>query len=119
MDTIFVRRLRLPVRVGVSEEERARPQNVLLDLDLVRDLRRAGRTDDLGETVDYGAVTSGVADLLRETEVLLLERLAQLVAEFLLAQVGVVEVTVSVSKEAPPIEEQADAVGVRIVRDEG
>ena len=119
MDSIFVRQLRLPVRVGVTEEERARPQIVLLDLELEVDLREAGDTDDLSATVDYGAITSGVAALLEETQVLLLERLAQKVAGFLLNQQGVVNVTVSVAKEAPPIQEEAGAVGVTIVRAKG
>jgi dihydroneopterin aldolase len=119
MDSIFVRRLRLPVRIGVTPEERARPQFVLLDLDLQRDLSRAGGSDDLAETADYGAITSGVSALLGGMEVLLLERLAQLVAEFLLAQDGVVEVTVSVAKETPPIMEETSGVGVRIVRTKG
>jgi FolB domain-containing protein len=119
MDSIFVRRLRLPVRVGVTEEERSRPQFVLLDLDLRRDLARAGASDDLAETVDYGAITSGVASLLEGTEVSLLERLAQVVAEFLLALDGVLEVTVNVAKEAPPIREETSSVGVRIVRTKG
>jgi FolB domain-containing protein len=119
MDSIFVRQLRLPVRVGVTREERARAQFVFLDLELSRDLARAGATDDLAETFDYGAITSGVAKLLERTEVLLLERLAQTVAEFLLAEDGVLGVTVSVAKEAPPIEEQTSAVGVRIVRTKG
>ena len=119
MDSIFVRQLRLPVRVGVTDEERARPQIVLLDLELSRDLAPAGRSDDLDETVDYGAITSGVARLLEGLEVLLLERLAQEVAEFLLNQTGVVNVTVSVAKETPPIEEEAAAVGVTIVRTRG
>ena len=118
-DSIFVRRLRLPVRVGVTEEERARPQFVLLDLELRRDLAAAGETDNLNETVDYGAITSGVAALLQGTEVLLLERLAQEIAGFLLNQPGVVDVTVSVAKEDPPIEEEAAAVGVTIVRTRG
>ena len=115
-DSIFVRHLRLPVRVGVTEEERATPQYVLLDLELTRDLRAAGETDDLEQTVDYGGITSGVAALLEATEVSLLERLAQKVAEFLLNQTGVSNVTVSVAKEEPPILEEAGAVGVTIVR---
>jgi FolB domain-containing protein len=119
MDSIFVRQLRLPVRVGVTAEERARPQFVLLDLDLHVDLGPAGGSDDLSETLDYGAVTSGVATLVEGMEVLLLERLAQAVAEFLLAQDGVAEVTVSVAKETPPIMEETSGVGVRIVRTKG
>jgi dihydroneopterin aldolase len=116
LDSIFVRQLRLPVRVGVSKEERSRPQFVLLDLEVGRDLTRAGQTDDLSETIDYGAITGGLATLLEDTEVLLLERLAHEVAEFLLNQEGVVTVTVSVAKEVPPIEEETAAVGVTIVR---
>ena len=119
LDSIFVRRLRLPIRVGVTAAERARLQFVLLDLDLRVDLGRAGVSDDLSETLDYGAVTSGVAALLEGMEVQLLERLAQAVAEFLLAQDGVVEVTVSVAKETPPIMEETSGVGVRIVRTRG
>jgi 7,8-dihydroneopterin aldolase/epimerase/oxygenase len=118
-DSIFIRQLRLPVRVGVTEEERANPQYVLLDLELSRDLRAAGESDELAQTVDYGALTGGVAALLADTEVLLLERLAQKIAEFLLNQPGVSNVTVSVAKEDPPIEEEAGAVGVTIVRTKG
>ncbi|MGH2756120.1 MAG: dihydroneopterin aldolase [Actinomycetota bacterium] len=116
MDAIFATGLRLSCRVGVTEEERARPQFVLVDLEMRRDLGVAGTTDELAATVDYGAITSGVRALLERTEVLLLERLAQLIADLLLSHSGVVGVTVSVAKESPPIEEEATAVGVRIVR---
>ncbi len=55
-DRIELRGLRALGTHGVLPEEQERPQPFEVDLDLEVDLRRAGRSDDLADTVDYGAV---------------------------------------------------------------
>ena len=57
-------------RCGVTDEERALPQALRLDLQY---RYRAGEGDDIGETVDYGAVLREVAELLEREEFWLLE----------------------------------------------
>lgn len=115
-DRIAIRRLRVPTTIGVGERERAEPQTVVLNLEIETDTARAGATDDLGDTVDYHRAVRLVADLVRSGETKLLERLAERVAAALLELEGVTGVVVEVGKEPPPVEEDVDAVSVRITR---
>lgn len=115
-DSIVFKGLRAQSRIGVTPEERAEPQGLIIDLQLDMDLRPAGASDDLADTVDYSAVTQEVVALAGDSEVLLLERLAQLIADRLLADKRLTGVTVVVGKEAPPIPEEVEGVTVRIVR---
>ena len=98
MDRIVVPELRLQARVGVGEEERARPQGVLLALELHLDLSRAGASDDLADTVDYEAVCELAQQVVRSKTFLLIEAMAQAVATALLERFTVTEVRVRVRK---------------------
>ena len=60
-DRIELRGLRVLGAHGALPEERQRAQPFEVDLDLELDLRPAGRSDRLADTVDYGAVTEAVA----------------------------------------------------------
>ena len=53
-DTILLQGMRLEGRHGATDEERALPQLLEVDLVVEADLRAAGRSDDLADTVDYG-----------------------------------------------------------------
>jgi FolB domain-containing protein len=115
-DRIAITRLRVPTRIGVGERERAEPQTVVLNLEIKTDTARAGASDDLEDAVDYHRAIRLVSELLRSGEVKLLEHLAERVAAALLGLEGVTGVIVEVGKEPPPVEEEVDAVSVRITR---
>lgn len=115
-DTVHVRGLVLPTRVGVTDEERRREQDVVIDLCMNGDLRRAGESDDLADTVDYSSVTSKVAELVQRGEFRLLEHLAARVAGLLLQMDGIDRVTVEVGKRHPPVPETVSEITVRIER---
>src|SRR5690606_20537256 len=55
-DVIELRGLRLAGIVGVLPHEQAQAQPLELDLDISLDLAPAGASDDLADTVDYGAL---------------------------------------------------------------
>ena len=82
------------------------------------DLAAAGASDDLADTVDYGAALRGRRDAsATDGRFLLLEALAERVAEALLAADGRIEaVTVAVRKLEPPVAQQLATSGVRITR---
>lgn len=117
MDTIAITDLRVPVRVGVSDAERERVQPVVVAIEIGADLARAGGSDDLGDTVDYGAVASAVASALRDRPARLLEHLAERAVRAAGAFPGVLRVAVEVAKEQPPLTEDVSSVAVRIERE--
>jgi dihydroneopterin aldolase len=116
-DRIELRGLRLVGIVGVLPEERTRAQPLEVDLDLHLDVSAAGRSDALGDTVDYGAVCELVAEVVDALHPQLLERLCEVLAERMLAADDRIDVVdVSVRKLRPPVPHQLASSGVRVRR---
>lgn len=116
-DRIELRGLRLSGIVGVLPHEQAQAQPLELDLDVGLDLAAPGASDDLADTVDYGALCSVADEAVRSTAYALLEALAEHVAGALLdADVRIRWITVTVRKLRPPVAQQLSTSGVRITR---
>ena len=82
MDRILISGLRELGVHGVLPEEQVRPQPFEVDVELLVDLAAAGASDDLDDTVDYGAVVrGGEPGRRRRSTTSLLERLAARIAE--------------------------------------
>ena len=101
---------------GFLPEERSRRQPFEIDVDVFVDLSRAGTTDALDDTVDYGALCQRIDDLALDEQYSLLERFATRVAEVVLATPLVVAVTVNVRKMRPPVPQHLSTSGVCIHR---
>lgn len=102
---------------GALPEEKDRAQPFEVDLDLVADLATAGRTDALGDTVDYGAVAATVARVVGEERHRLLERLATRIADDVLnVDPLITSVTVTVRKLRPPVPVDLASAAVRVTR---
>ena len=116
-DRIELRGLRLPARVGVLPIEREQDQPLEIDLDVVVDLGPAGASDDLADTVHYGAVCDAVAEAVGGGHVALLERLAEVVAQAVLGvDPRIVAVDLAVRKLRPPVPHDLATSGVHVVR---
>lgn len=115
-DRIEVRGLELLVYCGVLPEEQSRKQPFLFDLDLYMDLSRAGDSDDLAHTADYGHLVDVLASKLDVERFALLERMTARVAELVFDNSAVDAVTVTARKLRPPVAAHVDTTGVRIHR---
>jgi dihydroneopterin aldolase len=116
-DRIEVRGLRVMGVHGVLPREREAAQPFSLDLDVWLEVTDAAHSDDLADTVDYGALVARAAALVEQRSFSLLERLAGVVADDLLAADGRIDgVEVTVRKLRPPLPARLDSVGVRAVR---
>ena len=115
-DIIELRDLRVSAFCGVLPEETTRRQPFAFDLDVHIDLTAAAVSDDLADTVDYGALCGLVAGIAAAERFSLLERFADRVAEAVLAVDRVEAVTVVVHKLRPPVAEALGTSGVRIHR---
>lgn len=97
-DQIHIEDLEVCYCVGVPEEERARPQRLLLSLTLFHDFQAAAATDDIRQTVDYYALTRRLLRLGEGRSWRLIETLAVDIAELVLREYRPAAVEVEVKK---------------------
>ena len=114
MDSLILEGLEVPCRVGCTDPERATPQSLRVAIELFcPSLREAGVADDLEKTVDY-RLAYDLIDAVQDREFLLIERVAEVMAEVALRNPLVDHVRVSVRKR-PPVQ-GLEWAGVRITR---
>jgi dihydroneopterin aldolase len=112
---VELRGLQVDALVGVLPHELQVPQPIEVDVDVHVDITRAAATDDLADAVDYGAVCDAAVAVLTAGHVGLLERLAHLVAEAVLAvDARISETEVVVRKLEPPVPHRLATSGVRV-----
>ena len=113
-DRIFIRDLQIRCIIGVDEYERQERQTVVAHITLQLDLREAGRTDALTDSVDYSALKKQVLHVAESSQYRLIEALAQRIADECLRRERIECVEVVVEK--PGALRFARTVGVQIVR---
>ncbi len=101
---------------GVFDHEKRDGQTFSVDVVLGVDTRPAAASDDLADTVDYGAVAAAVVAEIEGPSLDLVETLAQRVADACLSFDGVHAVEVSVHKPEAPVGVPFSDVIVTIVR---
>lgn len=115
-DRIELRGLRVLAFCGILPEEVERRQPFEIDVDVEMDLRAAGSSDDLSNTIDYGGLVAQIAQLADDVRYGLLERFASDVAETVLGHDNATATTVSVRKLRPPVPQDLTSSGVTIRR---
>lgn len=98
MDIIYIKDLQLATLIGVYPEERKKRQTITLNIKIYCDLRKAGKSDNLNDTIDYKNIEDRIADTILNNEYFLIERVAELAAEICLETEGVNKVNVKVEK---------------------
>ncbi len=88
---------------GVNPAEKELGQRFVVDMDIFTDLTKAGRTDDLGDTVDYSEVYRTVRDVVEGPSRNLLESVAAAIAERVLAAHDIEAVRVRLMKPEVPM----------------
>ena len=114
MDKILIRELRIETTIGVYPWERLVKQLLLLDLDLAWDITPAAADDNLALALDYKNVCDSVIAMVQRTEFLLIETLAEHVAQFILREFSVPWLRLVVYK--PGAVPSARTLGVEIER---
>lgn len=117
MDQIRIKNLKVFAHHGVYEQEKEQGQNFCVSGVLYVDMERAGRSDDIADAVDYGAVCLFIDQYMRENRFDLLEAVADHVAKAVLfAFPAVRKLEIEIGKPQAPIPLRFESVSVRIVR---
>ena len=103
MDRLKLTGIEVFAHHGVLPEEKQIGQRFFIDLDVELDLRAAGMTDNLAETIDYGGLAERVHELVARNRWNLIEKVAEETAEMVLSVPTVKAVKVTVHKPNAPI----------------
>jgi FolB domain-containing protein len=116
-DRILIKDLLLRGVIGVNEWERQVEQDILLNITLFADLRAAGASDDIADTVNYRTLTKAIIQHVETSQRFTVEKLAEDVARICLQAAGVKRARVRMEK--PGALRFARSVGVEIEREAG
>ncbi|NKZ11681.1 dihydroneopterin aldolase [Mycolicibacterium septicum DSM 44393] len=111
-DRIELRGLRVRGNHGVFDYERRDGQEFVVDITAWVDLRRAAATDDLADTLDYGALAQRAADIVAGPPRNLIETVSAEIADAVMADERLHAVEVVVHKPSAPIPLTFDDVAV-------
>jgi dihydroneopterin aldolase len=115
-DQISLTGIEVLAKHGVLDSEQKRAQLFRVDVSASLDLSEPGGTDELADTLDYGALALEIREVVGSESHALIERVAGRVAETVLKHQRVDEVTVTVHKPHAPVDVVLDDVAVTITR---
>ncbi|KON66566.1 dihydroneopterin aldolase [Peribacillus butanolivorans] len=117
MDKIFVNKMEFYGYHGVFPEETKLGQRFKVDLTVEADLAKAGKSDELEDSINYGELYEVCKGVVEGKPFKLVEAVAEEIASELLNKFSSIEkCTVKVYKPDPPIAGHYESVAVEIVR---
>ncbi len=114
MDKVFIEGLSAMAIIGVYDWEQSIRQQLIFDIELGWDHRKAAVTDDIHDCLDYADISTAILQQVEHNHYALLERVAEEVATMLIQRFHSPFVRITVSK--PGAVHQAKRVGVIIER---
>ena len=98
MDIVFINDLRIETIIGIYDWERKVKQTVSLDLEMGTDISKSAATDAIEDTLNYKAVAKRLIAFVEDSEYLLVETLAEKIAEIVLSEFTVPWLKLTVRK---------------------
>jgi dihydroneopterin aldolase/D-erythro-7,8-dihydroneopterin triphosphate epimerase len=112
--TIYIRDLSLRCIIGIFPEEREKLQDVLINIELDCDIPNAAKSDSIEDTVNYKELNKSIIDMVEGSDFMLIETMADRIADLCFDEGRVLRVKVSVDK--PGALRFARSVAVEISR---
>jgi len=114
MDQVFVHDLLVRGVIGISDSERANPQDILINVVIYTDISKAGETDKIDDCVSYRTVAKKIIAYTEKISRYTVEALATDISRMILEEKGVTGCRVRVEK--PGAVRFSRSVGVEIER---
>lgn len=116
MDIVYIEGLQVETVIGIYDWEREIRQVVCLDLQMATDIQAAAASEDIDRTLNYKAVSDRLISFIETSEFLLVETMAEEIAQIVLSEFGVRWLKLKLGK--PGAVPAASDVGVIIERGE-
>ncbi len=118
-DRIFIEGIKFHGYHGLTRMEREVGVRLSVDISVEMDLEGSGRTDKIGDTLDYRKVHRRVVELGTGSSHYLLESFAVAVIDDLFEKFPLERISITVRKETPVLDGIVDSVGVQMERTRG
>ncbi|SDK60836.1 dihydroneopterin aldolase [Sediminibacillus albus] len=118
MDKIYLNKMEFYGYHGLFPEENKLGQRFLVDLALELDLKKAGQTDNMDESIDYGRIYQVTKEIVEGEASKLIENVAEKISASLLSEFDkLMACTIKVIKPDPPIPGHYNSVAIEIYRE--
>lgn len=114
MDKVYIHGLKVDTIIGIFDWERTQQQTVVIDVEMACNIGASAATEDIDLTVSYKDVADRLTDFVAKSEFLLIETMAEAVAQLILDEFPVPWLSLKLGK--PGAITPADDVGVMIER---
>ena len=98
MDILYIKQLEIETIIGINDWERKVRQKVSIDLEMATDTRKAGKSDNIDDTLNYKVIAKRIIQFVESSKFLLIEALAENVAAILLEEFQVPWLKLTLSK---------------------
>ncbi|PHS27197.1 MAG: dihydroneopterin aldolase [Methylophaga sp.] len=98
MDKIFLNDLKIDTIIGIYDWERETLQTLGFDLEMDWDIRKAAASDDIADTLDYGAIAETIVTFVEASRYQLIETLAEDLCSLLLQTYPIPKLKLTLSK---------------------
>ena len=114
MDQVFINDLLVRGVIGISDQERAHPQDIVINIVFFTDIKEASKSDSIADCVNYRSMAKKVIAYVEKANRYTVEALAEDISNLLLSEDQVQKVRVRVEK--PGAVRFSRSVGVEIER---
>ena len=114
MDKILIKDLLLRGIIGINPDERVNKQDILINMVIFADIRKAAASDDIADAVNYKSITKRLITHVEQSSDMLVEKLVTDLARLVITEFGVERVQVRLEK--PGALRFAESVGIEIER---
>ena len=116
MDKIIIKEAQFRCNIGVSKEERAKKQNIVVDAELFFGIKKSSSTDDIKHTINYSQIHSLIKNIAEKKEYKLIETLAENIAKGILNNYTIKKVIIRVKKSKALAKKNVRYAAVEITR---
>lgn len=118
MDKIKIKRLEVFANHGVFPEETALGQKFVVSAELGVNTRKAGKTDNLELSVNYGTVSQFITEFMKKHTCQLIEAIIEQLAEAILLEFPLIQkIKLEIEKPWAPVHLPLETVSVEIERE--
>ena len=98
MDIVFINGLKIDTVIGIYDWERKIKQEIILDIEMSFDIKKAAKSDNIEDTLDYKSVSKRITSFVQEQRFELVEKLAEAITTIILTEFPVTKVKLKLDK---------------------